>query len=420
MGVDLYRYNKSQDSLDPFDRSKPRVVFTAAPVLPSPVAAFSWEPQEPLVGEAVTFDGSGSQNASNWYWEEVTPPGGWGFGQEINSETYEFTFQSSGTKNVQLTVTNANDSDPDSIVHQVVISSPTSPPEEPVDPPPGELSHGLELTRSMTGLEGAGVSSGQLTFQGRTTTSSNGQVLEFRDFDSSGFGENPLTIAHNNVTVRYCRINHRDGANGIVVNSSVTGTRIEYCDFEGHFRTQSGNYGSIGIVGNGAFTAFRCHFNGGRDGVHVYRDATFVVENWFHTLHRNPEAHTDSVYLGGTPGTGPVIVERNRALAGNSGAIDAYAIRNPHRGLTMRNNHIVGEGRGYGLYGGYVFSHRHNNRDIRIEGNRFSGTFRWSNTLGQGTNAAVNLSQPGNTFTNNRWVEGWGDHTVDLPAQLTV
>ena len=96
-----------------------------------------------------------------------------------------------------------------------------------------------------------------------------------------------------------------------------------------------------------------------------------------------------------------------------------YPRNGPLRNILVENNLVVGVGLGFGIRGGRASTdHGHycDNRDQRIEGNRFQGTFGFPSALGEGTNAGVDLGRPGNTFTDNRWVDG----TSDLPARCGV
>ena len=303
-------------------------------------------------------------------------------------------------------------------------------PEPDPDQPSPDVQHGTDLQRQMVGLEGAGVDPATLTASGPIVTSSDGQVIENLHVDATGsdgtFGA--ITVRHNNVRIRNCLVSHRQGRNGIRIDGNASGTRVEYCHLHGRYRTApTGNTGSIGVLVNGPnATVLRCVFQGGRDGIHLRGVGSRAFENWVIDLHFMGSVHNDSVVLLGRAGSSDIEVARNRALAGNSGGIDAYSWQGPNIDVRFFNNLIVGVGLGFGIYGGFeqpvggLPNYHHDNRNFRIEGNRFEGTFRFPDTLGEGSNAATNLSQPGNTFVNNRWLEGWGDHTVDLPARCGV
>ena len=308
-------------------------------------------------------------------------------------------------------------------------TGPTPEPEPDPDPgpEPGAVQHGTDLQRSMVGLEGAAIDVASLTPSGPLVTTHDEQVIQNLHIDATGsdgtFGA--LTIRHNDVLVRNCLVSHRQGRNGIRIDSNAARTKVEYCELHGRYRTApTSNTGSIGVQVNGPNAeVFRCVFRGGRDGMHLRGFGGRAFENWVIDLHVSGSEHTDSVYLGGRTGPSDIEVARNRVVAGTSGAIDAYSWQGPNIDVRFFNNLIVGVGRGFGTYGGFsqpvggLPNYHHDNRDFRIEGNRFEGTFAWPGVLGEGTNAAVNVAQPGNTFVNNRWLEGWGDHTVDLPPR---
>jgi hypothetical protein len=301
--------------------------------------------------------------------------------------------------------------------------APSDPEDEPTpvedsdDRHATEISHGTQLRREHTGLpaDWNGTPSGQVT------SSYHGQVIEHLDVDVSGTDSTAaIDVRHNNVTVRYVRVNHRNGRNGVRFAPGTTGGRVEFSEFNGHYRTEpTGNFGSIGVLVTGEADVYRNFFRGGRDGVHLRSGNSSAVENWVEDLHRHQDAHNDGLLFYGRDGATNIKFLRNRTVEGNSGGINLYAHDGHIRDVELRDNLIVGVQRGFGLRGGRTHVSRNNyqdNRDIRIEGNRFSGTFGYPNALGEGTNAGVDLSRPGNTFTNNRWVGS----TTDLPARCGV
>lgn len=267
------------------------------------------------------------------------------------------------------------------------------------------ITHGTELTKSMVGLAGGGYTTSNLSSSSQSSSQFNGEVIEFKDFYSSS--RTVFNINHNNVTIRYCRIRHGNGQNGIEVAGGLTGVVIEYCEFDG-MNQILGNYGSTGLLG-GTFTARRNYAYDTRIFTRGFSSNTQVIENWVERLNDDNGAHNNSMSYQGA-GSGGVAFLRNRAEAGNSAGISFYASQGSINNCEMKDNLIVGVGKGYGMYGGYVHQYRGSNSGIKIEGNRFDGNFAW------GTNAAVNLSQPGNTFTNNRWVGS----STDEPAKLGI
>lgn len=111
------------------------------------VPDFTWTPDPVYTGVEVTFDASASVGAHNWYWEDPTPPGGWSFGEGVNSETYQFTFQNEGPKQIRLTITDENDENPASLTKAMEVyadpeATPTPTPTPISTPPEYFVSYG--------------------------------------------------------------------------------------------------------------------------------------------------------------------------------------------------------------------------------------------------------------------------------------
>ena len=384
--------------------------------LDPPVASFVVSPENPVAGQEITFDATSSERAVSWQWEEVTPPGGWSFGQDVDSEIYAFVFQNSGIKQVQLTVADELGRT-DSITIPVEVLEPDDP-SDPDDPDSIIISHGSELLAEHTGLAAWGIDPATLIASGAFASSYDGQIIEDYDFTRSSTGTT-VSITHQNVVVRKCRVNHLNGANGIVTSSGGSAT-VEYCDFNGGYREEpTGNFASIGIRGSN-ITSRRNYFYGGRDGIHALSNH-HAYENYVHDLHQHSGAHNDGIHTTG--GYTNTLVERNNVPAGNSGGVTSYSFNGPVRDLSIFDNLIRGVGRGFGIYGGAVgasdpslASYHCGIENIRIEGNRFTGNFRWPETVGEGTNAAVNTARPGCTFIDNRWLND-DPHGSELPPR---
>lgn len=269
------------------------------------------------------------------------------------------------------------------------------------------IEHGTDLTAADVGLTGAPLSS-----SGPISTSHDGQVIEDLTVSASGLGNVAIRIRHDDVIIRNVRVRHAQGANGIVFDSGASGGRVEFSLFDGMKSSHSGNFGSIGVVSYAPDThVYRSEFQHGRDGVHIYRGDSSVVESYVRTFHRGSGFHNDGFHHRGSNSN--VLFARNRVdYDGTASAgITIYPDRGPAVNVRIIDNYIhgvAGNG-GFGLYGGWSHTYKTGNRDIKIEGNRFSGAFQHSNVRGDGTNAAVNLSRPGHTFTDNRWVSGGGD-----------
>jgi len=276
------------------------------------------------------------------------------------------------------------------------------------------IAHGSDLLRGDTGIGAHGLGVVDLTSSGAITTSSNGQVIEELDVESSSVA---ITIQHNNVTVRRCRVATTGSANVIQVASGVTGTLIEYCDIDGMYPTYEGNTGNIGINADGlSGTLRRNDFYGVRDGIRLGRGAWDVHENWVNDLHVNgtgtTQGHTDGIrsFDGDTNGS---VIARNRVIEGNTGGIDIMSYTGPADGIQVLDNLIVGTTSGYGVYGGYTGDFKETMQDIVITGNLFKTPFKW------GPCAAVNVAKPGCVWSNNYWLNNDPDAN-EIPAKVTV
>jgi hypothetical protein len=294
------------------------------------------------------------------------------------------------------------------------------------------ISHGAQLRTSDVGYT---VSTGSLRASGPMTTSRDGQVIEGRDFYVEGRDNFALVISHDNVVVRNNRFRFPDGGQGIEVKSGTRGVTIEHNEFDAVRLScdRSGHTSSNNNVGQRAMSYSGDHGVIRRNRIKFVRsvlalrgDHNLVVENYVDRLATQSEScadgslHGTSVSQNGGQ-TGNQVL-RNRVVAGASGAIQHYSHRGPVRGSTVDSNLIVGDGGGFGIYGGRTHTdrgHYRNNRDIKINNNLFTGRFRHPNVRGEGTNAAVDLDRPGNTFQNNRWLNN-NPHGNELPARCGV
>jgi hypothetical protein len=276
------------------------------------------------------------------------------------------------------------------------------------------IDHGADLRRSQVGLPPGweGERSGQVV------STHDGQVIENLDVQVSGVDPTAaIDIVHDDVTVRHVRVSHADGRNGVRFASDTTGGRVEFSEFDGENRTQpAGNFGSIGVFAEGVVDVHRNYFQGGRDGVHANRGPSAITENWVENLNYHAQAHNDGFFYLGADAYADITFARNRTVAGNSGGVDLYALNGPVQGVEVLDNLVVGQGVGFGIYGGRSHTEYEDNRDVRIEGNRFIGEFGSPSAIGEGTNAGVDPSFPKSTFENNRWL---GDEK-DLPARCGV
>ena len=294
--------------------------------------------------------------------------------------------------------------------------------------------HGSELRTTDVGVR---LPAGALRNSGAVTTTRHGQVIEGLDITVSGRGTAGVRVRHDDVVVRDVVIRHLDGADAVRIERGVRGARVEHSTFDavhmaptavGHLRNDDGTYrnnnvGSRSIDAHGQVDIARNHVVVTRGGFRIRAQGSRVRENLVERLFTSADSpggaatHGTSISLPG--GVEDVRVERNRVVAGSSGGIVLYGEHGPLRRITIADNLVTGLGEGMGIYGGR--SHLHTgafreHRDVRIDGNRFDGRFGFPNVLGGGTNTAVDLSRPGNSFDGNRWVGG----RADLPARCGI
>lgn len=283
--------------------------------------------------------------------------------------------------------------------------------DEPIAPDDGQISHGTELRREDVG---ATEGDGPLEPSGPIETVEDGQVIENYEVSAPGDISAAIVIGHDDVVVRNVKIASPGSTSGIRVEEDVTGTVIERATIDG-MKAEYGNsredanWGSVGIVAYSPVVARRNDIFDVRQAVQLWDGAagSTVVENYVRRVWPNaPGVSTAGInYRGSQSSTDLTTISRNRVTVAGFSGISAYAESGPVRNLHVLDNLVVGttessSGRqtGYGIRGGYVHGDRDNNRNIRIEGNRFAGRFEW------GTNGAVNVAQPGNTFADNRRV----------------
>jgi len=100
-----------------------------------PVASFTISPTNPTVGQAVTFDGSASQNAVSWSWDDAgssTNPVPLGTFPLGSGPVMSFTFNGAGTKRPRLLVTNSSGVTHTSTQTLVVAAADSGPAPAPV------------------------------------------------------------------------------------------------------------------------------------------------------------------------------------------------------------------------------------------------------------------------------------------------
>jgi hypothetical protein len=291
-------------------------------------------------------------------------------------------------------------------------------PSEPVSS--GSIRHGVELTDAHVGpVEGA-----RLAPSGALTTTTHGQVIENLHVSAPADISAAIIVRHNDVTIRNVHVTAPGSTSGIRIESGLSGTLIEHVTIDGR-KAQYGvnrddaNWGNVGVKGYSPFTLRRADIYDVRQGVQAWSGAvgSTIIENYIRRTWMNaPGVSTAGIsYRGSTRNTNLTTISRNKVTNSGMSGVSMYAESGPIRNVQVFDNLIVGTRSeqmqtGYGIRGGYVHSHRDSNHDIRIEGNRFDGSFQW------GTNGAVNTNQPGNTFTNNRWINS----NTDQPPKLEL
>lgn len=286
------------------------------------------------------------------------------------------------------------------------------------------ITHGSELRVELVGPR---TQHGDLRASEPVASQRDGQVIEGLAITVHDRGNAGVAIRHDDVVVRDVEIRHLDGADGIRVEAGVTGARVEHSRFDavrmaptavGHLRNPDGTYrnnnvGSRAIDARGQVAAHRNHIVLTRSGVRLRAAGSSATENLVERLFTAADSpggastHGTSISLPG--GNRDTVVARNRVVARASGGIVLYAEHGSHLRVSVTDNLVVGRGEGMGIYGGRSHlstGHYRDNREVRIEGNRFSGEFGFPAVLGAGTKSAVDLSQPGNTFSDNRWLDG--------------
>jgi hypothetical protein len=297
-----------------------------------------------------------------------------------------------------------------------------------------QIDHGTDLRAADTGPT---IPREGLTPSGPVRSEHDGQVIEGLDISVSGRDNIALLVEHDDVVVRNNRIRYPDGADGIRIASGTSRVVIEHNELDavrmaeeprGHLTDDDGNFlnnnlGSRAIDARGRATVRRNLVTLTLDGIRLHASGSRAEENYIERLFTSADSpgglatHGTSISLPG--GQSDVQVARNRVVAGSSGGIVLYAQYGSQVRNTVADNLVIGVGEGFGIYGGRTHpesGHMHNNREVRIDGNSFSGTFGFPGVLGGGTNTAVDLERPGNTFRDNRW----RGHPDEIPARCGI
>jgi len=195
------------------------------------------------------------------------------------------------------------------------------------------------------GLAGVGLVHGDLTDSGITATSSNGEVLEDLDLAS-------LTVQHDNVTIRRCRI--QDTGLWIVhTGNAPLNLTIEDCDIAALGSTP--NVDRYILIGEGAsdgLTVQRCNLSGAENIIRpTGADNIVIRDNFIHSFSSpKAEPHYDGIEILSSGGSGHLIEHNHIYLDQNDTGTVNYTPEGSSSAsnITVRNNRL--RGGGYTLY----------------------------------------------------------------------
>ncbi len=182
------------------------------------------------------------------------------------------------------------------------------------------------------GIFGAGLDYGTLTpYQGNLTTSSNGQIIQNLDIRGN------ITIRHNNVTIRRCRVRSVQTSNTLVGGESVIdgnqstvdggGNRtwlannltVSYCEVIGSLDPNLNDQSGVTNGGGTALTTDHCVLHDVSDAI-TPSDQSITTSNCVYDMKVANGSHADcyqitdgdsalvqdNVFIGFVPGTVPV------------------------------------------------------------------------------------------------------------------
>lgn len=205
----------------------------------------------------------------------------------------------------------------------VVVQAVVEPPPPPPPPPPP--------TGTWPNAATTGVRSGVVLAppRGDMTTTQNGQVISGLQINGR------LTIAHNDVTVRDCKIDATGDFYGIYsgYDNSITGLTVEYCDITGP---------QYGIGGAGTF---RFNNISKVENSIIFWGPSLFEENYVHGLFYNTaDPHYDGVQMDGGSGVKNIIIRHNN-IVNPHGQTSAIMIDNyfgPIDNVLVENNRLIG------------------------------------------------------------------------------
>ncbi|MGH7196812.1 MAG: fibronectin type III domain-containing protein [Candidatus Saccharimonadales bacterium] len=183
-------------------------------------------------------------------------------------------------------------------------------------------------TPSNTGLAGAGVSISQLTPSADVQTEYDGQVIEYLDITTTGSG---ITVRHNNVTIRYCRVTSVQtsatltGGSPLIKGAYVniggvstgigTGCSVMWCDLIGAAHPNLND--QAGVSPSAAdWYIYRNNVSNCADAL-LPKGGAQVIENCAHSMWEATSGHADCLQIVNGDG---ILVQHNSLIGFNQNA----------------------------------------------------------------------------------------------------
>ncbi len=331
-------------------------------------AAFSYSPANPVTGQAVRFDGTASTCAAapcTYNWVDLADNG-----QFATTPTFAFTFHHTGTKEVQLTVTDAQGHTA-RVEHDVTVGSPAA-----GSPAPGGVNcagpdgsgnpdYAAMDACGFPSPHTTGVPAGTtLTPSGSITANTAGQVIS--DLKVTG----SIQVNASNVTIENSEITSNSSTGGVRIGPGVSGVVVKNDTIHGTDDSASGNlqaavYNTNYSDSTNAVTVDHVDFYDGQRILH----GPGTLENSFclDTVAVSG-AHYECVYEGG----GGVVINHNTLLVGftQTAAVFISTDFAALQDAQITNNLLAGGG--YAIYGDATNEHNYGIRSETITGNHFS------------------------------------------------
>jgi len=140
-----------------------------------------------------------------------------------------------------------------------------------------------------------------LTSHAFMTSAANGQVIEGLNISATG-GNFPITVNHNNVTIRQCKLSFAaPGAYtiGVSITPGVTGTVIEDCIITGPGNPTGANAYLISADAPGdavtGCTVARCNLSAAIKTMGQYLVNVIYIDNWCHDWAGQPDPDNDFI-----------------------------------------------------------------------------------------------------------------------------